>query len=124
MAYSVSEVERVARVAFEASLRRRRKVTSVDKANVLASMRLWRRTVERVGREYSGVTLEHLLVDNCALQLLLRPTDFDVVLTPNLFGDILSDEAAALAGSLGVLPSAFPGRWRAGALRTGSWLGA
>lgn len=106
MIYSVAEVERVARVAFEAARGRRGKVTSVDKANVLASMRLWRRTVDRVAQDYPEVALDHLLVDNCAMQLLRQPTSFDVVLTPNLFGDILSDEAAVLAGSLGTLPSA------------------
>ncbi len=106
MAYSTAEVERVARVAFDAARRRRSKVTSVDKANVLASMRLWRRTVERVAAEYPDVELEHRLVDACAMQLLTEPGSFDVILTGNLFGDILSDEAAVLAGSLGTLPSA------------------
>ncbi len=106
MAYSTAEVERVARVAFDAARRRRSRVTSVDKANVLASMRLWRRTVERLAAEYPDVELEHRLVDACAMQLLTEPGAFDVVLTGNLFGDILSDEAAVLAGSLGLLPSA------------------
>ncbi|MEM7583229.1 MAG: 3-isopropylmalate dehydrogenase [Acidobacteriota bacterium] len=106
MLYSVAEVERVAHVAFQAAARRSGKVTSVDKANVLASMRLWRRTVEQVAQQYPDITLEHLLVDNCAMQLMLRPGDFDVVLAPNLFGDVLSDESAVLAGSLGTLPSA------------------
>lgn len=106
MAYSTTEVERVARVAFDAAQRRRSKVTSVDKANVLASMRLWRRTVERVAEEYPDVTLEHRLVDACAMQLLTEPESFDVILTGNLFGDILSDEASVLTGSLGTLPSA------------------
>ncbi len=106
MVYSVAEVERVAHVAFRAARRRSRKVTSVDKANVLASMRLWRRTVERVAAQYPDVTLDHLLVDNCAMQLIRQPAAFDVLLTPNLFGDVLSDEASVLAGSLGSLPSA------------------
>jgi 3-isopropylmalate dehydrogenase len=100
--YSESEIERIARVAFRLA---RRKVTSIDKANVLETSRLWRRTVERVaaGEE---VPLDHMLVDNAAMQLVSRPADFDVLLTENLFGDILSDEAAMLTGSLGMLPSA------------------
>jgi 3-isopropylmalate dehydrogenase len=106
MAYTVEEVERIARLAFAAAAGRRGKVTSVDKANVLASMRLWRRTVDRIAEEFPGVTLEHQLVDSCAMRLLREPASFDVVLTPNLFGDILSDEAAVLSGSLGILPSA------------------
>ncbi len=106
MVYSTAEVERVARVAFEAARGRRSKVTSVDKANVLASMRLWRRTVEEVAADFPDVELEHRLVDACAMQLLTEPAAFDVILTPNLFGDVLSDEAAVLAGSLGTLPSA------------------
>ncbi|MCP4658889.1 MAG: 3-isopropylmalate dehydrogenase [bacterium] len=106
LSYSVAEVERVAHVAFQAAQRRRRRVTSVDKANVLAAMRLWRRTVERVAESYPDVELEHALVDACAMQLLRSPSSFDVVLTGNLFGDILSDEASVLAGSLGMLPSA------------------
>ena len=106
MIYSFGEVERIAHVAFRAARRRRRKVTSVDKANVLATSRLWRRVVMRVAQEYQDVELEHLYVDACAMQLLRSPSDFDVVLTGNLFGDILSDEASMLAGSLGVLPSA------------------
>jgi 3-isopropylmalate dehydrogenase len=100
--YSEPEVERIARVGFAHA---RRKVTSVDKANVLETSRLWRRVVERVGAE-SDLRLEHLLVDNAAMQLIARPADFDVILTENMFGDILSDEAAMLTGSLGMLPSA------------------
>lgn len=106
MTYRVEEVERVAHVAFRAARERRRRVTSVDKANVLASMRLWRRTVNRVAAEYPEVELEHCLVDACAMRLMHEPASFDVVLAGNLFGDILSDEAAVLAGSLGLLPSA------------------
>jgi len=106
MTYRVSEVERIARVAFEAARKRGGRVASVDKANVLASMRLWRRTVERVAEDYSDVTLEHVLVDACAMYLMQRPSQFDVILAPNCFGDILSDEASILAGSLGMLPSA------------------
>ncbi len=106
MDYSVWQVERVARVAFEAARGRRRKVVSVDKANVLASMRLWRRTVIAVAADYPDVELEHALVDSFAMQILRTPARFDVVLAGNMFGDILSDEASVLAGSLGMLPSA------------------
>jgi len=103
--YSAAEVERVARYAFERARARRRRLTSVDKANVLATSTLWRETVANLAREYPDVTVEHLYVDNAAMQILLRPAQFDVVLTGNLFGDILSDEAAALAGSIGLIPS-------------------
>jgi 3-isopropylmalate dehydrogenase len=106
MIYSKSEVERVANVAFRAAQGRRGKITSVDKANVLASMRLWRSTVVKVHEDYEDVELEHLLVDAATMHLLTRPADFDVILAGNLFGDILSDEASVLAGSLGMLPSA------------------
>ncbi len=103
-AYSVAEIERIARVGFESA---RTKVTSVDKANVLETSRLWREVVTRVHEEeFSDVPLDHLLVDNAAMQLVSNPSDFDVILTENLFGDILSDEAAMLTGSLGMLPSA------------------
>jgi 3-isopropylmalate dehydrogenase len=101
--YSTAEVERVARVAFGLA---RRKVTSVDKANVLDTSRLWREVAEGVAREHGEIEFEHLLVDNAAMQLVARPSQFDVILTENLFGDILSDEAAMLTGSLGMLPSA------------------
>jgi 3-isopropylmalate dehydrogenase len=104
-AYSVPEVERVARYAFERAGRRSGKVASVDKANILCTSQLWRKTVTRVAAEYPNVHLEHLLVDNAALQLVLAPRQFDVILTSNLFGDILSDEAAGLAGSIGLIPS-------------------
>lgn len=106
MAYSVPEIERVAHVAFEAALKRGKKVTSVDKANVLETSQLWRATVSSVAREYPAVTLEHLYVDACAMHLITNPRRFDVVLTENLFGDILSDEAAVITGSLGMLGSA------------------
>ncbi len=106
MRYSVSEIERVARVAFEAARKRRKKLTSVDKANVLETSRLWRETVTRIGAAYPDVELEHLFVDACAMHLVTSPGKFDVILTENLFGDILSDEAAVLTGSLGMLPSA------------------
>ncbi|GAB4524408.1 MAG: 3-isopropylmalate dehydrogenase [Anaerolineae bacterium] len=106
MLYSVPEVERVAHVALRAAQGRRKKVTSVDKANVLASMRLWRSTVARVHEDYPDVQLENLLVDACTMHLITRPASFDVVLAGNMFGDILSDEASVLAGSLGMLASA------------------
>ena len=106
MRYSVDEVERVARVAFDAARKRRSKVTSVDKANVLETSQLWRQTVSRIGADYPDVLLEHLYVDACAMHLIANPRRFDVVLTENLFGDILSDEAAVITGSLGMLASA------------------
>jgi 3-isopropylmalate dehydrogenase len=110
--YSAAEVERIARVGFEAAQRRaagtgrKPRVTSVDKANVLETSRLWREVVGRVAADYPDVELDHLLVDNAAMQLVSRPADFDVIVTENLFGDILSDESAMLTGSLGMLPSA------------------
>jgi 3-isopropylmalate dehydrogenase len=106
MVYTTAEIERIARVAFRAARLRRNKVTSIDKANVLENGVLWRDVVTRVGKDYPEVTLEHMFVDNAAMQLMLKPTQFDVMLCENMFGDILSDEAAALAGSLGMLPSA------------------
>jgi len=105
--YSVEEVERVVRVAGRLAQGRRKKITSVDKANVLETSRLWRAVTERVVRaEFPDCTLEHQLVDSCAMQLVRRPADFDVVVTENMFGDILTDEASVLAGSIGLLPSA------------------
>ena len=104
--YTVAEVERIARVAFEAAGRRRGRVTSVDKANVLETSRLWRQTVGEVAADYPEVELDHMLVDNAAMQLVSDPTRFDVIVTENMFGDILSDEASMLTGSLGMLPSA------------------
>ncbi|MGA2081360.1 MAG: 3-isopropylmalate dehydrogenase [Holophaga sp.] len=106
LVYTRPEVERIARVAFDLARQRRCKVTSVDKANVLESSQLWRRVVTEVARDYPDVALSHLYVDACAMALVTRPASFDVVLTDNLFGDILSDEAAVLGGSLGMLPSA------------------
>jgi 3-isopropylmalate dehydrogenase len=106
MVYTREEVERIAHVAFRAARDRRGKVTSVDKANVLACSRLWRQTVEAVAGEYPDVTLEHLLIDAATMHLIRRPRDFDVILTGNQFGDILSDETSVLAGSMGMLPSA------------------
>jgi len=104
--YTVDEVERIARVAFDAARLRRRKVASVDKANVLETSRQWREVVHRVHGEYGDVELTDVLVDNAAMQLIARPADFDVIVTENLFGDILSDEAAMITGSIGMLPSA------------------
>lgn len=109
MRYSRSEIERIARVAFDAARVRRRRVTSVDKANVLEVSRLWREVVAGVSREYPDVALDHMYVDACAMKLALAPASFDVLLTENLFGDILSDEAGAVVGSLGLLPSASVG---------------
>lgn len=109
MRYSAEEVERIARVAFEAAMMRRRKVTSVDKANVLETSQLWREVTTRIAQDYPQVTLEHLYVDACAMHLVMNPRRFDVVLTENLFGDILSDEAAVITGSLGLLASASVG---------------
>ena len=106
MRYSVTEIERIARVAFEAASRRRRLVTSVDKANVLETSQLWRSVVSHVAGDYPDVSLQHMYVDACAMALVTTPTRFDVILTENLFGDILSDEAAVIAGSIGLLPSA------------------
>ncbi len=106
MRYTVPEVERIARVAFEAARKRRGKVTSVDKANVLETSQLWRDTVIQVAKEYPDVTLEHMYVDNAAMQLVRAPKALDVVLTGNIFGDILSDEASMLTGSIGMLASA------------------
>ena len=103
--YSINEIERIAKIAFELAKTRGKKVTSVDKANVLATSRLWRATVERIAAGYPDVKLENMLVDNCAMQLIKNPAQFDVILTSNMFGDILSDEAAALTGSIGMLPS-------------------
>ncbi|MGA2695399.1 MAG: 3-isopropylmalate dehydrogenase [Terriglobales bacterium] len=106
MRYSRSEIERVARIAFDQATQRRRKVTSVDKANVLETSQLWRQVVNEVAKDYPNVELEHLYVDACAMHLMMTPRRFDVILTENLFGDILSDEAAVITGSLGMLPSA------------------
>jgi len=104
--YNVQEVERIVRQAFEIAQTRRKKLASVDKANVLETSRLWREVVNRIAPEYPDVELEHVLVDNCAMQLLRRPASFDVIVTENMFGDILSDEAAMLTGSIGMLSSA------------------
>jgi 3-isopropylmalate dehydrogenase len=104
--YNVHEIERIVRQAFEIARTRRKKLASVDKANVLETSRLWREVVNRVAPDYPDVELEHILVDNCAMQLLRRPASFDVIVTENMFGDILSDEAAMLTGSIGMLSSA------------------
>jgi 3-isopropylmalate dehydrogenase len=119
MVYTRSEIERVARMAFQLARKRRKKVTSVDKSNVLENSQLWRRVVTELASEFPDVELDHILVDNCAMQLVLNPKRFDVVLTENLFGDILSDEGAVLAGSIGMLPSASIGEKRP----SGAWVG-
>ncbi|MGA3240541.1 MAG: 3-isopropylmalate dehydrogenase [Bryobacteraceae bacterium] len=119
MTYTRAEIERVSRMAFHLARARRKKVTSVDKSNVLENSQLWRRVVIEVAKDYPDVELEHILVDNCAMQLILTPRRFDVVLTENMFGDILSDEAAVLAGSIGMLPSASIGAQRP----SGAWVG-
>lgn len=119
MIYTRPEIERVAHMAFQLARKRRKKVTSVDKSNVIENSQLWRRVVSEVASEYPDVALDHLLVDNCAMQLVLNPKRFDVVLTENMFGDILSDEGAVLAGSIGMLPSASIG----GKRPSGAWVG-
>jgi len=114
MIYTEAEVRRIATVAFQAAMGRKRRVASVDKANVLASSRLWRRVVEEMAADYPEVTLEHMLVDSAAMKLIRNPAEFDVILTANMFGDILTDEASMLSGSLGMLPSASLGDGRFG----------
>ena len=106
LTYNENEIRRIAKRAFEIAMKRRKKVISVDKANVLDSSRLWRKIVEEVAKEYPEVALEHMLVDNCAMQLVMNPGQFDVILTENMFGDILSDEASMVTGSIGMLASA------------------
>ena len=119
MTYTRSEIERVARMAFHLARARRKKVTSVDKSNVLENSQLWRLVVTEMGKDYPDVALDHMLVDNCAMQLILNPKRFDIVLTENMFGDILSDEGGVLAGSIGMLPSASIGDRRP----SGAWVG-
>lgn len=104
--YTEKEIERIVLTAFELARERRKKVTSVDKANVLSTSRLWRQTTDRIASIYPDISLEHLLVDTCAMQLIRQPSSFDVIVTENMFGDILTDEASMLAGSMGMLPSA------------------
>ena len=106
LTYNENEIRRIAKRAFEIAMKRRKKVISVDKANVLDSSRLWRKIVEEIAKEYPEVALEHMLVDNCAMQLVKDPKQFDVILTENMFGDILSDEASMVTGSIGMLASA------------------
>ncbi len=112
--YSVEEVERIARIAFDTAMLRDKRVVSVDKANVLDSSKLWRRTVEEVSKDYPEVELSHMYVDNAAMQLAINPAQFDVIVTSNIFGDILSDLSSAIAGSIGMLPSASLGATKCG----------
>lgn len=114
MVYSEKEIERVIRMAFELARGRRKHLTSVDKANVLENSRLWRRVAERIGAQYPDVALEHMLVDSCSMRLIKSPRDFDVIVIENTFGDILTDEASQVAGSMGMLPSASLGYGRLG----------
>ncbi len=106
LVYSAGEIRRIGRLAFDLARKRRKHVTSVDKANVIESSRLWRQEIVKLGAEYPDVALDHLYVDNCAMQLVRRPSQFDVIVTENMFGDILTDEASVLTGSIGMLPSA------------------
>ncbi len=119
MAYTRAEIERIVRIAFHLAGARRKKVTSVDKSNVLECSQLWRRVAIEVSKDYPDVELDHILVDNCAMQLILNPRRFDVLVMENMFGDILSDEAAVLAGSIGMLSSASIGARRP----NGAWAG-
>ena len=119
MFYRAPEIERIARVAFELARARRKHVTSIDKQNILETSRLWRSVVDRIAKNYPDVTCEHLLVDNAAMQLVRKPAEFDVIVTENMFGDILSDEAAMLTGSIGNLPSASLGTRSNGATQFG-----
>ncbi|MFN0106978.1 MAG: 3-isopropylmalate dehydrogenase [Bryobacteraceae bacterium] len=119
MTYTRAEIARITRMAFHLARGRRKKVTSVDKSNVLETSQLWRRVVNEIAPEFPDVELEHLLVDNCAMQLILRPRQFDVVVMENMFGDILSDEGAVLAGSIGMLPSASIGEKKASGVFVG-----
>jgi len=114
LTYTEEEIERIVRLGFETAMKRRKKLTSVDKANVLESSRVWRSVVEKVAVAYPEVEINHMLVDNCAMQLVRNPKQFDVIVTENMFGDILSDEAAMLTGSIGMLPSASIGTGKTG----------
>jgi 3-isopropylmalate dehydrogenase len=119
MTYTRAEIARITRMAFHLAAKRKKKVTSVDKSNVLETSQLWRKVVVEVAPEFPDVKLEHMLVDNCAMQLVLKPAQFDIVLMENMFGDILSDEGSVIAGSIGMLPSASIGAQRP----SGAWVG-
>jgi 3-isopropylmalate dehydrogenase len=114
MVYSEHEIERIGRIAFETARKRRNKVTSVDKANVLDTSRLWRKIMHKLSEEYSDVEYEDMLVDNCAMQIVKNPAQFDVIVTENMFGDILSDEASMITGSIGMIPSSSLGKTTVG----------
>lgn len=119
MTYTRAEIERITHMAFQLAAKRKKKVTSVDKSNVLETSQLWRKVVVEVAAHYPEIQLEHLLVDNCAMQLILRPAQFDIVLMENMFGDILSDEGSVITGSIGMLPSASIGAKK----ESGAWVG-
>ncbi len=119
MTYTRAEIERITHMAFNLASKRKKKVTSVDKSNVLETSQLWRKVVVEVAAHYPDIQLEHLLVDNCAMQLILRPAQFDIVLMENMFGDILSDEGSVITGSIGMLPSASIGAKK----ESGAWVG-
>lgn len=119
MTYTRAEIERITHMAFNLAAKRKKKVTSVDKSNVLETSQLWRKVVVEVSAQYPDIQLEHLLVDNCAMQLILRPAQFDIVLMENMFGDILSDEGSVITGSIGMLPSASIGAKK----ESGAWVG-
>lgn len=114
MHYSIEEIERISRVAFETAMKRRKKVSCIDKSNVLETSKLWRKVVKKVSKDYPEVELDFMYVDNCAMQIILNPQQFDVILTSNMFGDIISDEASTIVGSIGMAPSASLGKGKFG----------
>ncbi len=121
MPYSEHEIERIGRIGFETAMKRRKKLTCVDKANVLDTSRLWRAVMHRLQAEYPEVEYSEMFVDNCAMQICKNPSQFDVIVTENMFGDILSDEASEITGSIGMVPSLFPGRHHLRSVRAHPW---